>query len=297
MATVTFDFDRLTRTYTLDQTVKVDAVVHTKEPIKWKEAYCNVFCVRTINPNGHGLVGFDLPIPHTPENTLWSNPLSIKFPPVINDNYKFSFQFKVPKNSNLTESVRGKFVSVDYFIEVVFKKSGMRVFGGDITICKTFYIVFPMVGKRPTGNPVEVTLDRKNLKPGSPIVDFKAKVHLDSTVASFKQPPKGWIQILSSNQPIEAITVSYIRTEKIVNEKGVPSTFVSEVCRMQIAESDPPLNIVIPFNLEWVRILISPDIETPNFSMNIGLKIRLLFDNNGYANYVIPLKLCRDLPY
>ncbi|OHS97359.1 hypothetical protein TRFO_36457 [Tritrichomonas foetus] len=294
MTVINFDFDRLTRTYSLDQQIHVDAEVKTHEPIKWKEAYCNIFCVRTVNANGHGLVGFDSPIPHTPENTLWANPIPVKWPGVINDGFKFSFDFKVPSNKNLTESVRGKFCSIDYFVEVVIKRGMLKP---EIILTRTFYVVFPPPAKRPTGDAIEMIMDRKHLKKGSPPVDFKAKVHLDTPVASFKQPPRGWITVLNSNQPIEAITVSYMRTEKIFNEKGVPTVLVSEVCRMQIAENDPAYNIIIPFNLEWVRILVSPDIETPQFSMNIGLKIRILFDNNGYANHVIPLKLCRDMAY
>ena len=293
-ASIRFEFDRLTRTYVPGQECKVEAELSTKEPIKWKEAYCNVFCVRTINTSGHELVGFDIPIPHTPENVLWSAPVQVKWPGVINNGFKFSINFKVPSDKNLTESIRGKYVSVDYFIEVVIKRG---LFAGDITICKTFYVVFPPPEKRPTGDPVEYVMTYKDLKKGSPHVDFKAKVHLETPVASFKQPPKGWISIEKSNQAIEAITVAYMRTETIINERGNASYFVSEVCRMQIAESDPPYGIEIPFNLEWVRILVSPDVDTPLFKMNIGLKIRILFENDGYANHIIPLKLCRDMAY
>jgi hypothetical protein len=33
------------------------------------------------------------------------------------------------------------------------------------------------------------------------------------------------------------------------------------------------------------------------FSLSVGLKIRVLFDNEAYASAIIPLKLWRDLPY
>lgn len=292
---IKFEFDRLTRTYSPGQEVTVNCEVSTKEPIKWKEAYCNAYCVRTVNSNGHGLNGFDQPIPHGAENTLWSTPLPVRWPISIENGFKFQIKFKVPSAKALTESIRGKYVSVDYLVEVQIKRG---MFTSDMIFTKTFYVVFPAPEKRPTGDPIEITMDRKDLKKGSPPVDFQAKVHLDTPVASFKRPPKGWIKVLKSNQPITAITVSYMRTETIFSEKGgSPSVFVSEVCRMQIAENDPVKNIEIPFNLEWVRILVSPDLETPQFSMNIGLKIRILFDNEGYANHVIPLKLCRDMPY
>jgi hypothetical protein len=140
-------------------------------------------------------------------------------------------------------------------------------------------------------------MTKKDMKRGTPSAEFKAQVRLVSDVASFKKPPAGTIKFLEAKEPIRTVTVSYMRTEKITTEKGNPMEFVSEVCRMQIGEKDPPLGIELPFNLEWVRVLISPDMETPQFSMSIGLKVRVLFENEGYASSVIPLKLWRDLAY
>jgi hypothetical protein len=122
-------------------------------------------------------------------------------------------------------------------------------------------------------------------------------VHLVTNVASFKKPPNGTITISETNVPIKAITVSYMRTEKILTERGNPQVLESEVCRMQIAETDPPLGIELPFNLEWVRVLISPDVETAHFAVSVALKIRIVFQNDGYASSTIPLKLWRDFSY
>jgi hypothetical protein len=194
----------------------------------------------------------------------------------------------------MTESVRGKYISVDYIVEVVIKRGA---FSNAIVQQRIFFVLYPPPATPPAGKPVEQFITKADLRRGAPPVDFRARVSLVSDVASFKRPPNGTITFLEAKEPIRTVTVSYMRTEKLTVEKGNPMEFVSEVCRMQIGERDPPLGIELPFNLEWVRVLISPDIETPQFSISIGLKIRVVFENEGYASVVIPLKLWRDLAY
>jgi hypothetical protein len=141
-------------------------------------------------------------------------------------------------------------------------------------------------------------MDRKDLKKDSPTVEFKVKIDLASNVACFTKPPMGVITVLESREPISSITVAYVRTEKIFGERGTAvSSLPSEVGRMQVAENDPPHNIELPFMLEWVRILIGPDIETRQFAVTMGVKIRVVFANDGYATAIIPVKLWRDLAY
>lgn len=291
---VSFEFDRLTRTYSPEEVIHVNGTVSTPEPIKYKEISCVVYCTRTLDLKGHGLSGFDNHYAHTPESTLWSFPAEVDWPRTIEDGYKFSFDFKVPRARNLTESVRGKYISVDYFVEMVIKRG---MFQSDVQGVRSFFVVYPPAGTPPAGVPIEKTMDKKDMKRNTPPVDFHAKINLETNVASFKHPPRGTIVVTDTRVPIHAITVSYMRTEKIYFDKSNPQTFVSEVCRMQIAENDPPANIEIPFNLEWVRVLISPDVETSQFSLSVSLKVRILFENQGYASTTVPLQLTRDLPY
>lgn len=293
---VQFDFDRLTRTYCPGDEIKVKLTVHASEPIKPKEVYCNVYCVRTIEIRGHNLAGFDSIIPRTPENVLWYQPVPLPspIPAKLDDGWGFNFSFKVPVQKNLTESLRGKYVSVDYYIEFLIKRGLLQ---SDIVGMRSFFIVNKGVESVPKGKPVEMIMDKKNLKKGSKPLDFKAIIRLNSDTFSFLRPPNGSIEVAESKSPVSAITVSYIRTEKIATDKAAPQTLVSEVCRMQIAENDPPLKVEFPFNMEWVRILVSPDVETPLFSMSFGLKVRIIFDNGSYAIGIVPLKTFRDLAY
>jgi hypothetical protein len=218
----------------------------------------------------------------------------LDWPRTIENGFKISFDVTLPK-TNLNESCRGKYVSVDYFVEVVIKKG---VFSSDIVGFKSFFVLFPPPENPPVGQPVTRIMDKKDMKPHSPVIDFKVRIDLASNVASFKKPPMGAITVLESKEPITAITVAYVRTEKIFGEKGTAiSSLPSEVCRMQIAENDPPHNVEFPFMLEWVRILIGPDIETRQFAVSMGLKVRVVFANEGYATAVIPVKLWRDLRY
>ena len=291
---VNFEFDRLTRTYKPGELVRVNATVSTNETIKYKEIFCAVFCTRTVDPKGHGYAGFDNISNHTPENTLWQQIIPMDWPRTIENGYKFSFDFKVPKERGMTESVRGKYVSVDYYVEMSIKRG---MLSSNIVCAKSFFVVYPATEAPPPGDPIEKKMDMRDLKRGTPNVDFEAMIHLESAVCCFRKPPHGSITLVKSRVPVRAITVSYMRTEKIVDRSGQVNNLVSEVCRMQIAENDPPHGVTIPFNLEWVRVMISPDIETPQFSMTIALKVRILFENEGYASTTIPLKLWRDLPY
>jgi hypothetical protein len=290
---VSFDFDRLTRTYAPDENIHITTTVTTPEQIRYKEISCVVACVRTVNKDGHGISNFDSFVAHTPENTVWQKQIQIDWPRTIENNYKFTFDVKIPRERGMTESVRGKYVSVDYIVELVIKRGA---FSNNVTGQRVFFILYPP-GTPPVGKPVEQIMGKKDMKKGTPLVEFKARVSLVSDVASFKKPPAGTITIVEAKEPIRTVTVSYMRTEKLTTEKGNPMEFVSEVCRMQIGEKDPPLGIELPFNLEWVRVLLSPDMETPQFSISVGLKVRVIFENDGYASIVIPLKLWRDLAY
>lgn len=290
---VSFEFERVSRTFSQNDIVRGTGVISTTESIKPKEIIFNAICVRTIDPKGHNLSGFDSAIPHNQENTIMQIPIKVNFPKVIEDGYKFDFEFKVESGNGLTESLRGKYISVDYLIEFIIKRGMLK---SDIVATKEFFIVYDN-NKREKGEEVQIEMNESNIKKGTTPTKFLAKIHLLTNVASFKKPPKGSIMFIESESPILSCTISYLRTEKITMDRTNPMTFVSEVCRMQILENDPPYNIEIPFNLEWVRILISPDIETKQFSFNIGLKIRVKFINGGYATAIIPLKLCRDLAY
>jgi hypothetical protein len=291
---VAFDFDRLSRTYAPNENIHITAAFNTTESIKYKEISCSVLCIRTVNMAGHGLAGFDQAIAHTPENTVWQQVIPIDWPRTIENGYKLAFNVKVPRERGMTESVRGKYISVDYIVEIAIKRGA---FSANLNFSKIFFILYPPPDVPPTGERVERIVTRKDMRATTPGVDFKARVNLVTNVVSFKKPPYGTITMLEASQPVRTITVSYMRTEKITMEKGNPQQLVSEVCRMQIAEKDPPLGIELPFNLEWVRVLISPDIETPQFSVSVGLKVRVIFENGGYASVVIPLKLWRDLAY
>jgi hypothetical protein len=290
---ISFDFSRLTRTYGPDEPIHVDATVTTSESIKYKSVSCSVLCIKTLDPKGHGLSGFDSGVPHTPEQVLWEFPIKKDWPRTLENNYKFAFDFQVPRGKNMSESVRGKYISIDYVVEVNIKLGMLK---DDLVCARGFFILYPPASTPPVGQPVEKLIDASNLKKGLPRADFKAKVVLPTNVASFKKPPAGSITLLESKVPLKAISVSYVRTEKIL-EKGNPQAFDSEVCRIQIAETDPPHGIELPFNLEWVRLLIGPDMETAHFAVSVGLKVRLLFNNDAYASATIPLKLWRDLAY
>lgn len=290
---VTIEFERVSRTFSQNDTVRGTVAFTTSEPIRPKEIAFNAICVRTIDPKGHGLSGFDGPIPHNQENTVMHVPIKAEFPKVIEDGCKLNFEFNVQSGNGLTESLRGKFISVDYLIELVVKRGMLK---SDIVATKEFFVVYNN-STHEKGEKVDIEMNEKNIKQGTTPTKFKAKIHLMTNIASFKKPPKGTIVFEESESPISNCTISYLRTEKITIDRTNPMTFVSEVCRMQILENDPPYNVEIPFNLEWVRILISPDIETKMFSFNIGLKIRVQFVNGGYATAIIPLKLYRDLAY
>jgi hypothetical protein len=290
---VAFDFCRLTRTYFPDENIHVDATVTTSESIKYKSVSCSVFCVKTLEPKGHGLSGFESGVPHSAEQVIWELPIKKDWPRTLENGYKFAFDFQVPRGKNMSESVRGKYVSIDYIVELNVK---MGMLKEDITCARGFFILYPPPATPPAGQAIEKLIDSSALKKGSPRADFKAKVVLATNVASFKKPPSGTITLLESKVPIKARSVSYVRTEKIL-EKGNVQAFDAEVCRIQIAETDPPHGIELPFNLEWVRLLIGPDLETAHFAISVGLKVRIVFDNDAYASAVIPLKLWRDLPY
>lgn len=297
--TVNFDFDRLTRTYQPGDEVKVKLSLKSSEAIKPKEVYCNVYCIRTIDIHGHNLSGFDSPVPRTQDNVMWCQSIPVpSVPPKMETGYGFDFKFKIPTDKKLPESVRGKYVSVDYYIEFLIKRGLLQ---SDIVGMRSFFIVFPPLEKIPVGKPVEVIMDRNSLKKNNkaPMVDFKAKINLASDVASFRHPPSGHIEMTENkrNEGVKQITVSYIRTEQLTTERGPQPPLVSEVCRMQIAENYPPMNVPFPFNLEWVRILICPDVSTPQYKISIGLKVRIIFTNGAVATQVIPLKLVRDLAY
>jgi len=288
-------FDRFTRTYLADEKIGCAITIKTKEPIKPKEVTCIIYCIRTIDQNGHDLSGFDGDMRKTPEKIVWQNPITLpKIPATIEDGFNFTFDFVVPKNSKMCESVRGKFISVDYFVEFTINRG---FFSQALIETRMFFIVNPTTTK-PTGDPVDLTVDQidKKRSMGNK-AQIKAHIHLDTPCACFSKPPSGYIEILEADQPIEAITVSYLRNEKITVEKGNPILLHSEKSRSYIAENDPPHNVVIPFNMEWVRIHISPDVETPAFSITTSLKVRITFFNGAYASATIPLRLYHDLPY
>lgn len=290
-----FDFNRFTRTFLPDEPIHVDMKIKTKEPIKAKECSCNVYCVRTVDPDGHGFSGFDISIPKPADRIVWQQNIPIKDQPsVIEDGFKFSFDFSVPRNSKMTESVRGKYISVDYFVEFNIKRGLLQ---SDLTGNRIFFVVYPP-DKPPSGEPVDMIVDKIDVKRSmGHKANFKAHIHIDTPCASFTKPPRGYIEMLEEDTPVEAITVSYIRNEKITVERGNPQTLISEKNRTYIAENDPPLNTHIPFNLEWVRVHISPDAETPAFGITTSLKVRIVFTNGAYASATIPLKLYHDLAY
>ena len=292
---ITYTFDRLTKTYSPDETCTCKMLWECSEPMKFKEISLTVYCIRTLNPNGHKISGFDSIIPHSQETVIWSYPVQInKIPLTIDSGFNFEFSFKIPQGNQLCESVRGKFISVDYVIEFVGKRSFLQ---SDYVSQKVFFVVYPPQTPIPQGQSIEKIMGRANCKPSLPPVNFQIRVNLRSDVASFKHPPAGELEILESSDFISQITISYMRTEIITIDRSNPIKNVSEVCRMQIAETDPPKNVTIPFGLEWVRVLIAPNLETSTFSLSISLKVRVLFEHGGYATLAIPLKLYRDLAY
>ena len=215
------------------------------------------------------------------------------FPKVIENETTFQFSFEIPKNSNITESIRGKYISIDYCVYFQAKLGAFQTFEKS----RTFFVCYKPPINRPTGNPVDYTMDSKNCKKGSRTVHFHASIHLDTPVASIKSPPRGLITIIDSSDAVSQITISYMRKETISIDRSNPIVNTSEICRMQIAENDPPHGVIIPFNLEWIRLLIAPDVETNQFKIETSLKIRILFGTDGYATYAIPLVLVRDLVY
>ena len=292
---IVYTFDRLAKTYCPDEKCTCKMVWKCTEPMKFKEISLTVYCLRTLNATGHKISGFDKIIPHSQENVIWSYPVQIgKIPLTIDTGFSFEFSFTIPKGNQLCESVRGKFISIDYLIEFVGKRSLLKA---DYVSQKIFFVVYPLQKPIPQGNPVEKFMTRANCKPTLPPVNFKVRVHLLSDVASFNHPPEGELEILESADYITQITISYMRTEVLSLDRSNPTTLISEVCRMQIAENDPPKNVTIPFGLEWVRVLIGPNLETPTFSLSISLKVRILFEHGGYATLAIPLQLYRDLAY
>ena len=292
---IEISFDRFTRTYLPDEKINCSIIVRTKEVIKPKEVTCIVYCVRTIDQNGHNLSGFEGTIPKSADKIIWQQPIVIpQVPSVIEDNYTFNFDFQVPKNSKMCESVRGKFISVDYIVEYIINRG---FFQGSLTESRLFFIVYP-TNTIPNGESIDITLDQVDKKRSQgKIAKFKSLLHLDTPCASFTKPPSGYIKIIESDTPVESITVSYLRNEKITLDKTNPVLLHSEKSRSYIAENDPPHGIHIPFNMEWVRVHISPDVETPSFSITTSLKIRVVFTNGAYASSTIPLKLYHDLNY
>ena len=295
--TFEFDFGRFTRSFNQGEPINCTIKVSTKEPIKVKEVSCNVYCIRTVDPEGHNFSGFDASIPKPADRIVWQEQIPIKDPPqVIEDNYSFKFTFSVPTNSKMTESVRGKYISVDYIVEYKIKPTGL--FSSEIVGSKTFFIVSKKDDNIPAGEPVDIMVDKVDPKRSmGRKANFKAHIHFNTQVATFTKPPHGYIEILESNTPIQSITVSYIRTEKLYVDRSNPQILTSEKNRTYIAENDPPHGMQIPFNIEWVRVHISPDIETPQFSISTGLKVRIVFTNEAYASATIPLKLYHDLSY
>ncbi|KAH0787009.1 Down syndrome critical region protein 3 [Histomonas meleagridis] len=288
----TFTFDKLSRTYFFNDKITCTCSIETTEPIRAKEISFNIFGVRTINPKGHGLSGYDSQIPHTPENTIYHSPIQHKFPNVIENGYNFSFEFTVPKGSKLTESVRGKYVSVDYFVELSIKRG---VFSSDFTSSRTFFLIFPPA-PLPKGEPVDVTMDEKDIIKGK-AVKFHAKVHLKTNVISFTKPPRGYVIITGSESPILYCFTSYYRTETVKTDKSNPIIGHTEVGLIQIAESNPPFGIKLPISMEWIRFSIVPQIDTSLFGFKVDLKVTIYFEGGSKASKVIPLTLCRDLGY
>ena len=295
--TFDFDFGRFTRSFLKGEQINCTITAHTKEPIKVKEVSCNVYCVRTVDPEGHNFSGFDAVIPKSADKIVWQQNIPIQnVPAIIEDNYQFQFTFTVPDNSKMVESVRGKYISVDYIVEYKVKPAGF--FTSEILASKTFFVVCPPDKNIPAGEPVDITVDKIDIKRSmGHRATFKAHIHFNTTVATFTKPPTGYIEILESDTPIGSITVSYLRTEKICLDRSNPIILSSEKNRTYIAENDPPYGIQIPFKIEWVRVHISPDIETPLFSISTGLKVRIVFANEAYASATIPLKLYHDLAY
>jgi hypothetical protein len=295
--TFEFDFGRFTRSFHQGETINCTIKVNTEEQIKVKEVSCCVYCIRTVDPDGHRFSGFDASIPKPADRIIWQEQIPIKDPPsVIEDNYTFKFSFAVPQNSKMTESVRGKYVSVDYIVEYKIKPSGL--FSSEIIGSKTFFIVGRKDEVIPPGEPVDLIVDKVDLRRSQGRrAKFKAHIHFTTQVATFTKPPNGYIEIIESDTPIHSITVSYVREEKLFIDRGNPRTLISEKNRTYVAENDPPYGMQIPFNIEWVRVHISPDIETPQFSISTGLKVRIVFQNDAYASATIPLKLYHDLAY
>ncbi|KAH0785267.1 down syndrome critical region protein 3 [Histomonas meleagridis] len=285
---VSFKFDRLALTYLPDEPINCTGTFRTNEVIKPKEILFNVYCVRTVDINKHNY-SFDTQIQHNNDNTILTIPIKHDFPKAIENGYNFSFQFTIPKGKGLTESIRGEYISVDYFVEIVIKRG---VFSQDLIVQKPFFIVYK-TENIPKGEPVDIVMNETNIRHNTPKVKFTAKIHLPTPVASSTHPPRGSIVFVESESPVTSCTVSYARDEIISLDRSNPQTFSNEVCRMQIIECDPPYGVEIPFVLEWVRVFVLPDIETNTFSMKTGLKVRVHFENGGYASLVIPLKLCR----
>ncbi|EAX86385.1 hypothetical protein TVAG_332210 [Trichomonas vaginalis G3] len=296
MTEITFEYDRFTRSYFTGEKIKGAVKVKTTEKIKPKEVTCTAYCIRTVDPNGHGLTSFDDPIPKVADRIVWQHNIPINpAPTVIEDGYTLPFEFTVPKESKMTESIRCKYISVDYFVEFVIKRG---LLSSDIVGTKGFFIVADLDKNIPAGEPVEVNVNKVNPQRSmGKKANFKAHIHFNTNVATFTKPPTGWITIVDSDTPIEAITVSYIRNETILIDRTNPQTLNSEKSRTYIAENDPPHGIQIPFNIEWSRIHISADLETPLFSVSTSLKVRIVFTNGAYASTTIPLKLYHDLAY
>lgn len=296
MTTINFEYDRYVRSYHTGEKVKGTVTVKTNEKIKPKEVICTAYCIRTVDPDGHGLTSFDDPIPKNADRIIWQHNIPVTpMPSTIEDGYTFPFEFTVPKESKMVESVRCKYISVDYFVEFVIKRGFLS---SDITGQRAFFVVAETDKNIPAGEPVEIDVNKVDARRSmGKKANFKAHIHFNTNVATFTKPPAGWIEIIDSDTPIESITVSYIRNERIMIDRTNPQNLNSEKNRTYIAENDPPHGVQIPFNIEWVRVHISADMETPLFSVSTSLKVRIVFANGAYASATIPLKLYHDLAY
>lgn len=294
MSNIQFNFKRESRTFYPGEKIFVTLKSNNTDTVKCKDVEITVYCVLITSSDPIKYENSSDVILKSAGTCVLEQLIPTKgHPSVIDSSYSFDIEFEIPSIPGILESYRGRHMLVAYGIEFSSKKG---VFSQGFSDSTNFVLLLPPSPVKPSGPPIDEQFNTNDSE--SPmIIDFNAKIYLESPVVSLQSPPVGYVSILTTKDSIDNITCSFLRLETIVNESGKRMMFDSIVSTVTVAENDPLLGRKLPFCLEWKKEKLCPSLIIGPCQLSYAVRIHIKWECGATATYDIPIILYRDCKY
>lgn len=285
------ELDRASRVYQIGEPIRVTLKSKIEQPTKVRDITIVAYGVLTKDEKPHNYNKFDVGVPKENGEVFWKCDIPTdKILKVIDNSFQFSFAFTIPLDSNVHESVRGKYMSIDYAVEVTTRTS---LFSYD-KFWVPFKIILPSLPVKPSGPNISEKFNQCDPDPDLPPVEFDASVFIKSPIISNKVPLNGHVIIHKAADLILYVTSSIIMNESF-NVNGKRVNFQSEIVKTRISERDPLIGRELPILIEWQRNFMTPYEGDQNISISYYLRVHIRFEFGQSATHDIPIILYRDL--